>query len=238
MIAHRFVGGLRPEGYIEVDAARLLLILSRFALPCDPAHPPPCLPSFPYSRHFSSEYHLQKLDFLLRYPRYFAYELVNLHANGDGPASDRVHAIAAIRGALGDNEPELYTEPFLKFMRGAYERLDNVEAWWYTRRLVYTEFELRQSAAPWKHYFITDEGLGLAERLARNVAHAAWYAARIECIHRFMGHLRALDIKSRQYRHPEYSQAQYNELIPDLPDEMISGYFAEVFGEELGVSLG
>ena len=55
MIAHRYISGLRSEGYIEVDAARLLLILSRFALPCDPAHPPPCLPSFSYSRHFPSE---------------------------------------------------------------------------------------------------------------------------------------------------------------------------------------
>jgi hypothetical protein len=238
MIAQRFVGGLRPEGYLEVDAARLLLILARFALPCDPAHPPPCQPDFSYSHHFPSEYHLQKLDFLLRYPRYFAYELINLHAYSDGPAVGRGEAIIAIREVLGDNEPELYTEPFLKFMRGAYERLDNVEAWWYTRRLVYTEFELRQSAAPWKHYFITDEGLALADRLARNVTHAAWYAARIDCIHHFMGHLRASDIKTRQYRHPEYSQAQYNELIPDLPDEMISGYFAEVFGEDLGVSLG
>jgi hypothetical protein len=236
--APRFVGGVRPEGYLEVDAARLLLILDQFALPRDPASPPPCEPEFPYARHFPSEYHLQKLDFLLRYPRYFAYELIDLHAKGEGPAADRSVAVSTIRQALGDREPDLYTEPFLKFMRGAYERIDNVEAWWYTRRLVYTEFELRQSAAPWKHYFVTDEGLALAERLKKNVGHAAWYAARITQIHLFMGHLRATEIKARQYRHPEYSQAQYNELIPDLPDEMISGYFVEVFDEELGVPLG
>lgn len=115
--------------------------------------------------------------------------------------------------------------------------MDNVEAWWYTRRLVYTEFEMRQSVV-WKHYFVTAEGLALADRLKTNVTHAAWYAARIAQIRCFMGHLSAGDIKTRQYRHPEYREVQYNELIPDLPDEMISGYFAEVFGENLGVPLG
>lgn len=238
MIAQQYVDGFRPEGFLEVDAARLLLILDRFARPIDPRTPPPCLPQFPYERHFPSEYHLQKLDFLLRYPRYFAYELIELHAKRERLAADRSLTITTIREALGDKEPDQYTEPFLKFMRGAYEQLDNVEAWWYTRRLVYTEFEVRQTASPWKHYFVTEGGLALAARLKANVRRAEWYAIRIDQICRFMGHLSALEIKARQYRHTEYSQAQYNELIPDLPDEMVSGYFAEVFGEELGVALG
>ena len=238
MNAQRFVGGVRPEGYLEVDAARLLLILDRFSRRPDAASPPPCQPELPFALHFASEYHLQKLDFLLRYPRYFAYELIDLYAKSEGPAADRSLTARTIREALGDREPDLYTEPFLKFMRGAYERLDNVEAWWYARRLVYTEFELRQSASPWKHYFVTDSAIALAARLRANVTHAAWYSARIDQIYRFMGHLRATEIKARQYRHESYSQAQYNELIPDLPDETISGYFREVFNEDLGVALG
>lgn len=238
MIAQRFVGGLRPDGYLEVDAARLLLILDRFATPPDASQALPCEPGFPFARHFSPEYWLQKLDFLVRYPRYFAYELIDLHAKGDGEAAARPVAISTIRGALRDHEPELYTEPFLKFMRGAYERLDNVEAWWSSRHLVYTEFELRPTPPPWKHYFVTDKGLDLARALKENVDHAKWYAARIAQIYRFMGHLRPAELKARQYRHEAYSQAQYNEHIPDLPDEAITGYFREVFGEDLGVDLG
>lgn len=238
MITQRFVGGLRPEGYLEVDAARLLLILDRFARPSTPTDTLPCKPDFPFVRHFAPQYYLQKLDFLLRYPRYFAYELIDLHDKRDGPAADRSSARETIITALRDREPEMYTEPFLKFLRGAYERLDNVEAWWSARRLVHVEWEIRPTGPPWKHYFVTSTGLELAEILKGNVDHAKWYAARIEQIHRYMGHLSPSELKARQYRHESYSQAQYHEHIPDLPDDAISGYYREVFGEDLGVSLG
>jgi hypothetical protein len=238
LIAQRFVGGLRPDGYLEVDAARLLLILDRFAHPSTPTDTLPCKPEFPFVRHFAPQYYLQKLDFLLRYPRYFAYELIDLHAKSEGPAADRSAARETIIYALRDREPEMYTEPFLKFMRGAYERLDNVESWWSSRRLVHVEWEIRTTGPPWKHYFVTPKGLELAGTLKENVEHAKWYAARIGQIHRYMGHLSASELKARQYRHEAYSQAQYHEHIPDLPDEAISGYYREVFGEVLGVSFG
>jgi hypothetical protein len=43
-----------------------------------------------------------------------------------------------------------------------------------------------------------------------------------EDIHRFMGHLSAANIKSRQYRHHGYREANLNQLIPDLSDRDIS----------------
>ncbi len=69
MIAPQFVHGTRPQGWVEVDAARLLLILARFGRRPDAGtRRLPCLPAEPFERHFASEYYLQKLDFLLRYP--------------------------------------------------------------------------------------------------------------------------------------------------------------------------
>jgi hypothetical protein len=224
---------------LEVDAARLLLILDRFAiLPgADTARLSP-LAKLPFVRHFASEYYLQKLDFLLRYPRYFAFELIELHAAGDGPAADAGVAVVAIRRVLGDKEPELHTEPFLRFWRGAYERLDDVEGWWFSRELVCVGREVRGSGPRWKHYFLTGKGEQTAERLRLNVEHARWYAARIDEIHRFMGHLSAASIKGRQYRHQGYREANLNQLIPDLSDRDIGENFEQVFGEPLGVSFG
>jgi hypothetical protein len=217
----------------------LLLILDQFAtLPgADAARLSP-LAKLPFVRHFASEYYLQKLDFLLRYPRYFAFELIELHAATDGPAADAGAAVAAIRRVLGEKEPELHTEPFLRFWRGAYERLDDVEGWWFSRELVCMGREVRGTGPRWKHYFLTAKGEQVAERLRLNVGHARWYAARIEEIHHFMGHLSAASIKSRQYRHQEYSESDLNQLIPDLSDRDISEYFEQVFGESLGVSIG
>jgi hypothetical protein len=239
MIAPQFVHGTRPQGWVEVDAARLLLILERFGRrPHANTRRLPCLPAEPFDRHFASEYYLQKLDFLLRYPAYFVYELTELHYAGDEAAADAEEIKATIRRILADDEPELQTIPFRKFWRGAYERLDNVEAWWLARRLVYTKFEQRGHAAPWKHYFLTEQGIAVANKLRVNLDHAAWYAERIGEIHRYMGHLSAADIKARQYRHDRYRFAQINELIPDLTVGEIRQNFEDVFGEPLEVPIG
>jgi hypothetical protein len=239
VVVQQFVGGHQPQWYLEVDAARLLLVLNQFArASMDETRALTCLPKQRFSRHFASEYYLQKLDFLLRYPRYFAFELIELHDAGDGPAADAAVAKGAIRRVLGDGEPVLHTEPFLRFWRGAYERLDDVEGWWVSRELVYVGREVRGNGPRWKHYFLAPKGEATAKKLRQNVEHARWYARRIEDIHRFMGHLSAARIKELQYRHEGYREANLNQLIPDLSDQDISGHFQQVFGEPLGVPVG
>lgn len=239
MIAPQFMHGVQPEGFLEVDAARLLLLLDRFARPAsERTFPPACAPAEPFVAHFASEYYLQKLDFLLRYPTYFIHELAELYQAGDPAAADRRLIIATIRKIHGDREPELQTIPFRKFWRGAYERRDDVEAWWWARALVFVKFERRGAAAPWKHYFLTQTGRAVASRLVKHVMHAKWYADRIEQIHLFMGHLSATDIKAKQYRHARYREANLNEYIPDLTAEEIIENFWQVFGEPLEVPVG
>ena len=59
--------------------ARLLLLLHTFAQEIPPQlRQQRWFPSQPVAYHFTPEYHLQKLDFLLRYPAYLAYELIEL----------------------------------------------------------------------------------------------------------------------------------------------------------------
>jgi hypothetical protein len=239
MIPPQFIHGAKPEAFVEVDAARLLLILDRFArASSEKTYPASCVPDLPFAAHFASEYYLQKLDFLLRYPAYFIHELTELHQADDPAASDRELIMSTIRQIDSDNEPELQTIPFRKFWRGAYERLDDVEGWWWARGLAFTGFELRGGGAPWKHYFLTQAGKDVAARLVRNVPHAGWYANRIGQIHRFMGHLTAVQIKARQYRHAKYREANLNQYIPDLTAEEIAGNFRQVFGESLGATRG
>src|SRR5690606_32948858 len=97
------------------------------------------------------EYYLHKIDFLLRYPGYLIYELSELYRLGKIHETDRAEVISLIRYMVQNNEPELHTTPFRKFWRGAYERLDEVEAWWYGRRLIYTGLEARTNLRPQKY---------------------------------------------------------------------------------------
>lgn len=237
MTDQRFVGDTIPERFVEVDAARLLLILDCFAKPLGDAAQLACFPRHEVARHFTPEYLLQKLDFLVRYPGYLAYELTELHRLGVAAARDRDALVEVVRSTLRDREPELMTLPFRRFWRGAYERLDDVEAWWYSRQLVYTGLEPRGGARPQKHYFLTPLAGSEARRLVEAVEYARWYAERASLIHRFFGDLTPGQVKDLQYSHAPYRQAQLNEIIPDLEREEIRDNFADVFGEPLGVNL-
>lgn len=234
----RFVEGMIPERHLEVDAARLLLILVRFMrVPDGPARRLRCYPSDAVVGHFTPEYYLHKLDFLLRYPSYFAYELTELFRLGIIPAADRDEIMGIVRMVKSENEPELHTSHYRRFWRGAYERLDNVEAWWRARKLVYSGTQLRGDSPPQKHYFVTPLGGQVAAQLIEAVPHVRWYASRIDFLHRFFGPLTAAEVKALQYNHPEYRAAQLHELIPDLAPEDVANNFATVFNEPLEVGV-
>jgi hypothetical protein len=223
------------ERPVEVDAARLLLLLDRFAREPDAEIDGlRCRPDRPFVRTLSPEYYLQKLDFLVRYPSYLAYELIELHERGVPTAADGTEVRATVRALVDAGQPEFRTTPFRKFWRGAYERLDDVEAWWYSRRLVFTGQEPRGQAAtpgrPQKYFFLTALGEATARRLAAEVPEAGWYVDRIALIHRYFGGLSAAELKALQYSHAPYREAQLNEYIPDLSMEDVEANFERVFG--------
>lgn len=235
MNSQRFLLDSIPERFVEVDAARLLLILVRFArVPDVTIQKLECFPAHEIVSYFTPQYYLQKLDFLLRYPGYFVYELTELYRLGKIDSSDRNEVVSIVRSILSSNEPELLTTPFRKFWRGAYERIDDVEAWWYGRQLIYTGLQTRRNARPQKYYFITQLAFNEAERFVAQVPHGRWYADRVALIHRFFKDLTPAAIMDLQYSHSGYRQAQIDQLIPDLSFLEITTHFATVFGEPLG----
>lgn len=226
------------ERPVEVDAARLLLLLDRFALTPDTSIVSlRCRPDRPFARYMTPEYYLQKLDFLVRYPAYLAYELIELHDRGIVAAADAAEVKGLVRRLIEDQEPELRTTPFRRFWRGAYERIDRIEAWWHAHELVYTGTEPRREGAtaarPQKYFFLTVKGEQTAADLIAQVPDTAWYHERIALIHRFFGALTAAELKALQYSHPAYKAAQLNEYIPDLSASDIQANFRRVFNEEL-----
>lgn len=204
MSSQRFIAGAIPERYVEVDAARLLLILCEFSEPNgDALKAEPFYPTRPTVKHFTPEYYLQKLDFLVRYPGYLAYEIVELHRLGVPAAAKREDVIGEAGAILKNREPELRTKPFRRFWFGAHERLNDVEAWWHSRGLVFIGLERRSDGKPQKYYFLTDEAVTVVAQLIATVDHTRWYQRRIELIKRFFGDLPPSKLKSLQYSHPQ-----------------------------------
>lgn len=242
MASTSFVGGLERVKYVEVESVRLLLILNRFALPVDDkARQLQCWLEQPVVRYFTPEYKLQKLDFLVRYPTYFAYELIELHRMQVHSARDRDEIMSIVRTILSDKEPDRRTDLYQKFLHGAYERLDAVESWWHSRKLVYRGFERRgdinSTARPQKYYFLTEKGEQIATELVAAVEHARWYDERICLIHRHFSGFSAEELKRLQYSHPPYREAQLADEIPDLSLNELFTNFERIFGEPVGVDF-
>jgi hypothetical protein len=239
MTAAHFVSGTLPERFVEVDAARLLLILVRFgAPPGDESRALDCFPSGMCALHFATGYRLQKLDFLLRYPAYLAYELAELHRLAVPATADRVAVAQAVRNILASNGPEESTIPFRKFWHGAYERLDDAEALWMSKDLVWVDFERHGQGRRWKHYFVRPLGVDFAARLVAEVPAARWYDERLALIQRFMGGLSAADLRTLQYQHEPYRQAQLGEYIPDLDPGLLARHVQQVLDVTMEVPVG
>lgn len=223
---------------VIVDATRLLLVIHRFAVePDDSMRRLRCWPPHPVRRVLTPEYLLQKVDFLVRYPSYVAYELIELHRLDVPSAMDGEAVKRDVRAVFALREPELRTQPFRRFWRGAYERLDRVLNWWHARGLVFTGQE-RQPAPggmgrPQRYFFLSPDGETAAQQVVEHVDHARWYDERIRLIHRYFGGLPAARIKSLQYAHPQYADAQLNEYIPDINAADVEEQFQAVFGEPL-----
>lgn len=234
----RWVSDTLPERFVEVDAARLLVLLGFFASPADEAVR--ALPCFPQehnpSHHFTPEYGLQKLDFLLRYPTYVAYELIELCRLGEVELERHPAVKDTVRAIFAEEEPEFRTDAFRRFWRGAYQRLDDVEAWWHARGLVFTGTVRTSDNKSQKHYFLTDAGLRVGADLVTKIEHARWWADRCRLLHAFFGHLPAARLKELQYSHAPYRDAQLREVIPDLDRDEIREHFAAVFGEPMEVA--
>jgi hypothetical protein len=85
--------------------------------------------------------------------------------------------MSIVRAVCAEREPELNTDPFRKFWRGAYQRLDGVETWWYSRALVFTGTVRTSDMKSQKHYFLTRDGVAVAARLVLAVPAAWWWAS-------------------------------------------------------------
>ena len=101
------------------DRVRIFLLLLSFSKDHED-------PNFPERKKiFESEIKIQKLDFLLRNPDYFAYELLH-YARENQTQKDEVKKL--VKEIFNSNEPELRRLEMEKFFFGAYEDIDDVIA--------------------------------------------------------------------------------------------------------------
>ena len=183
-----------------------------------------------YAKVFRTETRIQKINFLLRYPSYLSYELLNLHEETGLPhAKDTKNVIKQI---FSSEEPKLRTDEMKRFFYGAYEELDDIIGFLKSVQLIDVGKYKVGLKTPQKEYYITNFGQDKIEKALLTIPSAQWYIQRCQLIKTYFGDLSGNALRVRQYEIEEYKTTLLNQYIADIEDKVRMKYLT-LFDETL-----
>lgn len=183
-----------------------------------------------YKKVFKSEVRLQKIDFLLRNPDYFSYELLLFVREGKFNPNE-IKPI--IREIFNTNEPNIRRLEMERFFFGAYENIDDVIS--FLKSIDFIDFKSKRSIDLKridKQYYITEYSYEKFESSLKDLPTIQWYINRCNLIKKYFGDLNGTQLKVLQYQIDEYRNTSYKEYISEIQSEVRKLYY-EMYGEEL-----
>ena len=167
---------------------------------------------------FETEVKIQKIDFLLRYPDYLAYEILSLVNEGELQKSSEIKDV--VSHIFKAKEPVIRKQEMERFFFGAYEDLADIIA--FLQAFGFVEYESEKSASGkniGKKYFVTEFGEERIKRGILEVSAVSWYAERCQLIREYFGELSGSDLKVRQYQIRKYKDTPLNQHIDSIEEE-------------------
>lgn len=179
-----------------------------------------------------SEVKIQKIDFLIRYPDYFCFELMELMKEND--SYDKNEIKQTIRNIFNSNEPEIRREEMLRYIYGAYEDIDDIIAFWMSVGFVFYENKVNIMGKAYdKAYYLTSKGESRIEgEIIQNLVSANWYIERCKLIKRYFYSMKGTELKERQYKYAEYRGTSIGSYIAEIGDK-VKVEFYRLYGEGL-----
>ncbi len=174
-----------------------------------------------------SETKLQKIDFWLRYPDHFSAALLSLIEKGESQRKDEIKQI--IQKIFNDDEPVIHWIPMRKYLRGAYEPLDNVISYLSSRSMVHRRLSEKGRATK---YYLEPKGKKAVEQMMSECPSVQWYAERCKLISSYFEKLSGFEIRNIQYLDQSYSGTAYLTTIDTIEDQ-VKEKFMQIYGEAL-----
>lgn len=188
------------------DAVRLLLLIDGAAEPVG-YPPPPAAPDGAVSV-LRTQVLLQKLDFWLRNPDYFANMLLDrFEGGGDVALLDHAERI------LMSEEPEVRRYPMLRYRFGAYEPLDSALSVLAGAGLVFRRREGTPGRTRQHNYYLTALGRQVARDIVAQEPALQYYVDRVVLLVNVTAGRGGTELKDEQYLQHEYAGTAYNARI-------------------------
>lgn len=196
----------RPEATKTQHAVRVLALLKTCGDPVSDSDPDG------FVQVIRSELRLQALDFWLRNPDYLADQLLDMVASDE---LDAASYLPLAQDLLDGSEPNLHWYPMPKWLRGAYEALDDA----FSILQSYGIAEVRRKGSPPLRYrnefFLTPAGALAATELAKDPV-LSWYMRQAKLVNLVAGSDKGGRLKERQYQQAEYAETQLGLRIASI----------------------
>ena len=221
-MTEEIAGPAHPTTSRMQDAVRLLLLIDGAAEPLgDPR--PHAAPDGAVSV-LRTQVLLQKLDFWLRNPDYFANMLLDRFEEGGSTA-----LLDYAERILTSEEPEVRRYPMLRYRFGAYEPLDSALSVLAGAGLVFRRREGTPGRTRQHNYYLTALGRQVARDIVAQEPALQYYVDRVAFLVDVTSGRGGTELKDEQYLQQEYAGTAYNARI---------GAIAGRVRERLGVIRG
>lgn len=163
------------------------------------------------SKIFRGEARLHAFDFWMRNPDYLASELLDAYET-TGNATYR----QAAEGIFASDEPDLRRIPMIRYLFGAYERLDDALSLLRSRDLVRITGIKGKIKVHETNFILTVRGVNVCSTAVIQEPVLEWYADRAALVANIAGTRGGGALKEKQYEQATYAQTQLGGIIPPI----------------------
>jgi len=187
------------------DAIRILFILNAGGLPLtDPT-------DATAAKIFKGEARLHAFDFWMRNPDYLASELLDAYET-----TGNIKHRQAAEAIFESDEPDLRRVPMIRYLFGAYERLDDALSLLRSRDLVRITGIKGKIKVYETDFILTVRGVDVCSNAVVQEPVLEWYASRSALVADIAGARGGGALKEKQYKQATYAQTQLGGIIPSI----------------------
>ncbi len=165
---------------------------------------------------FHGKARLYAMDFWVRYPDYFAHELL---LNYEESGNDRFLKQAEM--IFKNHEPDLRRNPMIRYLFGAFENLNNTLAVLVSKGLIKGTGKKSKNNIQQYDYLIYKKAYEIVDSATNDFPILSWYEERSKLVVEIAGQSGGSSLKDRQYEHIEYAKTKLGGTIPSIKDEVL-----------------
>jgi len=164
---------------------------------------------------FHGKARLYAMDFWVRYPDYFANELLLKYEE-----VKETKYLELAESIFEDDEPDLRNVPMIRYLYGAYEKLDNTLSILVSKGLIKQTGKKTNTNIHQLDYFIFEKACELIRNATKEFPILKWYDERTILINEIAGEKGGTALKEQQYEQIVYAKTKLGGIIPLIKEDV------------------